>query len=116
MYAGDGATALAAEPGAPRIDGAQVAFRDGKVYLSGTSRDAPIPVRVVVAGRIEAREGRLVSTVEQVDTGPVPLPAPLRARITDAASNLDALNEGVPIYITDVRVLDGRLVLTGRPK
>ena len=108
--------ALASEPGAPRIDGAQVAFRGGKVYLSGTAREGPIPVRVVVVGRVEAREGRLISTVEQVDSGSIPLPPPLRAQITDAATNLDALNEEVPIYITDVRVLDGRLVLTGRPK
>ena len=108
--------ALASEPGAPRVDGAQVAFRGGKVYLSGTAREGPIPVRVVVVGRVEARGGRVVPTVEQIDSGPIPLPASVRNQITDAATNLEALNEGLPIYITDVRVLDGRLVLTGRPK
>lgn len=108
--------ALAASPDAPRVEGAQVAFRDGKVYLSGTSRDTPLPVRVLVTGRIEAQDGRLVPTVEQIDTGRFPAPDPLKRQITDAATNLDALNDGLPIYVTDVRVLDGRLAVTGRPK
>jgi hypothetical protein len=40
----------------------------------------------------------------------------VRDQITDAATNLDALNRRLPIYVTEVRVLDGRLALTGHPK
>lgn len=108
--------ALAANPDAPRIDGAQVAFRDGKVYFSGTTRDTPIPVRVVVVSRVEARDGRLVPTVEQIDTGRFPAPAPLRDQIVRATTNFDALSDDLPIYVNDVHVLDGRLALTGRAK
>ena len=110
------AQALASDPSAPRLDGVQVNFRDGKVYLSGTAREAPFPVDVVVVGRVEARDGRLVSTVEQVDTGPFPLPSGVKEQIAGAATGLDALNNDLSIYVTDLRVLDGRLVLTGRPK
>lgn len=108
--------ALATEPGLPKIDDPQVNFRDGRMYLSGTARETPIPVKVVVIGRVEARDGQLVATVEQIDTGRIPLPAAIRDQITDAAGNLDMLNRQLPIYVTDLRVLDGRLALTGRPK
>jgi hypothetical protein len=40
----------------------------------------------------------------------------IRDRITGAATDLDDLNRQLPIYVTEVRVLDGRLALTGRPK
>src|SRR5438105_1817136 len=51
---------LAAEPSAPRIENPQVAFRDGKIYLSGVSRDTIVPVNIVIVGSIEARDGKLV--------------------------------------------------------
>lgn len=107
---------LAAEPSAPRIDEAQVSFRDGRVYLSGVSRDAPVPVRVVIAGRVEARDGALALTVERIDTGRFPLPEALRAQIVDIASDTERLNAALPIVVREVRVEEGRLVLTGQPK
>jgi hypothetical protein len=110
------AETLAAEPSAPRLENPQVTFREGKVILSGVSRDAPIPVTIVVVGRVEARDGELVTTVEQIDTGRFPLPGALRDQITGIASDTDRLNAGLPIVVDDVRTLDGRLVLTGRPK
>ena len=110
------AEALAANPETPQIDNPQVNFRDGRIYVSGTARDAPLPVKIVVAGRVEARDGRLVATVEQIDSGRIPLPAAVRDRITRAATDLDDLNRALPIYVSEVRVLDGRLALTGRPK
>ncbi len=110
------AEALAAEPTAPRIENPQVSFREGKVYLSGVSRDSPVPVKVVVSGRIEARDGKLTIVVEQIDTGRFPLPGPLRDQITGIASDANSLNEQLPIVVNDVRVLDGRVQLTGRPK
>ncbi len=110
------AEALAADPDLPRLDDPQVAFRDGRIHFSGTTRDTPIPVNVVVVGRAEARDGRLVPVVERIDTGRLPLPGPLRDHITGAVGNLDRLNDDLPIYVTDLRVLDGRLALTGRPK
>ncbi len=110
------AAALAADPAAPQVADPRVAFRDGRVYLSGTTRDTPIPVNVVVVARAEARDGRLVATVERIDTGRLPLPGPLRDQITAAVASLDRLNDDLPIYVTDLRVLDGRLALTGRPE
>lgn len=108
--------ALATEPDAPNITDAQVNFRDGRLYLSGTARETPLAVKVVIVGRLEARDGHLVATVEQIDTGRIPLPAAMRDQITDAATSLDELNRRLPIYVTAVDVLDGRLTLTGRPK
>lgn len=107
---------IAADPTLPRIENPQVSFRGGKVLVSGVSRDAPIPITIVVTGRIEARDGRLVTTVEQVDSGRIPLPGTIQQQITDLASDTDRLNEGLPIAVTEVRVLDGRLALTGQPK
>lgn len=108
--------ALAAEPSAPRIDHPQVAFRGERVYLSGVTRDTPVPINVVVFGRVEARDGGLAVVVEGVDTGRFPLPGPLKDQITDLASDLDVLNGQLPIYVESVRVRDGHLALTGRPK
>ena len=105
-----------ADPTLPRIENPQVSFRNAKTIVSGTSRDAPIPVTIVVTGRIEAREGKLVATVEQIDTGRFPLPGAIQQQITDLAQNTDRLNEGLPITVTQVQTLDGKLVLTGQPK
>jgi hypothetical protein len=110
------AEVLAAEPSAPRIENPQVAFRDGKVYLSGVSRDTFVPMNIVIIGRIEARDGKLVTTVERIDTGRLPIPDSLRDQITGIASDPNLLNEDLPIVVNDVQVLDGRLVLTGQPK
>lgn len=110
------AAMLAADPSAPRVDDPQVAFRDGKVYVSGKTTDTPVPVSFLAVGHVEARDGRLVAVVEDVDTGRVPLPGAVRDQIAQGAANLDSLNATLPIYVTDVRVLDGRLALTGRPK
>lgn len=107
---------IAADPTLPQIENPQVSFRDGKVLVSGTSHDAPIPVTIVVTGRIAARDGKLVTTVEQIDSGRIPLPAAIQQQITALATNTDRLNEGLPIAVTEVRVLDGKLVLTGQPK
>ena len=108
--------ALATKPNAPRLDNPQVTFRDGRVHLRGTTRDTPIPINVLVVGRVEARDGRLVSEVERIDTGRFPLPGLLKDQIAEAATNVEQLNRGLPLYVTDVRVLDGRLAVTGRPK
>ncbi len=110
------AATLAAEPTAPRIENPQMSFRGGKVVVSGVSRETPIPIAVVVTGWIEAREGRLVTTVEQIDTGRFPLPDAMAAQITDLASDTNRLNEGLPITVNEMRVLEGRLVLTGQSK
>jgi len=107
---------LAAEPNVPKLDNPQMTFGDGKVILSGVSRDAPIPITVVVTGRVEARDGKLVTTVEQIDTGRFPLLSAMETQITDLATDTNRLNEGLPIAVNEVRVLDGRLVLTGQPK
>lgn len=111
------AETLAAHPSAAPIENPQVAFRDGKIYISGASRDTPIPVSVLVIGRAEARDGLLVVTIEQVDSGRVPLPSSAKEQIVNiATTGVNSLNSQLPIYVTEVRVLDGRLVLTGRPK
>ncbi len=107
---------LAAEPTAPKIENPQIAFRGGKVIVSGVSHDAPIPITVVVVGTVAARDGKLVTTVERIDTGRFPLPAPIQEQITGLATNTDQLNEALPIVVDDVQVLEGRLLVTGRPK
>lgn len=107
---------LASDPTLPRIDNPQVTFRDGKVIVSGISRDAPVPITVVVVGRVEARDGKLVTTVERIDTGRFPLPYALQQQITGLATNTRLLNESLPIAVNDVQVLDGRMLVTGQPK
>ncbi len=100
----------------PKIENPQMAFRDGKVILSGVSRDAPSRITVIVTGRVEARDGKIFTTVEHIDTGRFPLPSAMQAQSTDLATDTNRLNEELPIVVNEVRVLDGRLVLTGQPK
>lgn len=110
------AATLATEPNLPQIENPQMAFRDGKVILSGVSHDAPIPITLIVTGRVEVRDGKLVATVERIDTGRFPLPSAIQTQLTDLATDTNRLNEELPIVVNDVRVVDGRLVLTGQPK
>jgi len=107
---------LATEPSVPKIENPQMAFRDGKVILSGVSRDAPSRITVIVTGRVEARDGKIFTTVEHIDTGRFPLPSAMQAQSTDLATDTNRLNEELPIVVNEVRVLNGRLVLTGQPK
>lgn len=110
------AEVLAQRTGGPNLDNPQVAFRAGKVYLSGTTRDTPVPVNVLVTGRIEARDGQLVTVVENVDTGRLPLPGSVKEQIAREVTDANALNQYLTFYVTDVQTLDGRLVVRGRPK
>ncbi|HEU5330524.1 MAG TPA: LmeA family phospholipid-binding protein [Thermomicrobiales bacterium] len=108
--------ALAADPSAPRIDKPQVAFRDGQIYVSGVTHDTPVPVNVVIYGRVQARDGQLYAVVDGIDTGQFPLPGQFKEMLVSRATDLSALNSELPIYVEDVQVREGRLALTGRPK
>lgn len=107
---------LASDPTLPKIDNPQVAFRGGKVIVSGVSHDAPIPITIVVVGTVAARDGKLVTNVERIDTGRFPLPGPIQQQITDLATNTDQLNAALPITVDNVQTLEGRLLVTGKPK
>jgi hypothetical protein len=107
---------LAEDPSYPKIENPQVTFRGGKVIVSGMSHDAPIPITIVVVGTVSAREGKLVTNVERIDTGRFPLPGPIQQQITDLATNTEKLNESLPITVDDVQTLEGRLLVTGKPK
>ena len=107
---------LADDPTLPRIDNPQIAFRGGKVIVSGVSHDAPIPITVVVVGTVAAQNGKLVTNVERIDTGRFPLPGPIQQQITDLATNTDQINDSLPITVDDVQTLEGRLLVTGKPK
>lgn len=107
---------LADDPTAPKIENPQVAFHGGKVIVSGVSRDAPVPITVVIVGTLAARDGKLVTTVERIDTGRFPLPGPIQDQIAGLATNTDQLNEALPITVDNVQTLEGRLLVTGMPK
>ena len=107
---------LADDPTASKIENPQVAFRGGKVIVSGISHDAPIPITVVIVDTVAARDGKLVTNVERIDTGRFPLPGPIHDQITGLATNTDQLNEALPLTVDDVQTLEGRLLVTGKPK
>lgn len=107
---------LATEPTAPQLENPQVAFRGGKVIVSGVSHDAPLPIAVTVVGTVAARDGKLVTNVERIDTGRFPLPGSLQEQITGLATDTDRLNAALPIVVDDVQTLEGRLLITGGPK
>jgi len=110
------AEALASIPDGPRVDSPRVAFRDGRVYLTGTLRDTPVALPLVVVGRVEERDGRLVPVVERADSGRFPLPGAVGDRIAEAVASADELNQYLGITVTSVEVADGYLTVTGRPK
>jgi hypothetical protein len=110
------AEALADDSSTPHIDKPQVTFRDGQIFLTGVTRDTPVPINVVIYGRVQARDGQLHAVVDGVDTGQFPLPDALKDQIVSRASDLSTLNSELPIYVEDVQVHDGHLTLTGRPK
>jgi hypothetical protein len=110
------AALIADEPGAPKVDKPQVAFRDGKVHLSGVTSDTPIPISFVITGRIEAMDGRPKVIVEEVDAGRLPIGGALQSQVDSLVAEQDRLIGELPVYVTEVRVLAGRLVVTGRPR
>jgi hypothetical protein len=110
------ADALASIPDAPRVDNPQVAFRGGRVHLTGTLRDTPVALPLAVVGRVEVRDGQLVPVVERIDSGRFPLPGAVSDRIAEAVASADELNQYLEITVTGVEVADGYLTVTGRPK
>jgi len=107
---------LATEANAPKIDRPQIAFRNGRVYLSGTSNDTPIPIGFVITGRVEAVEGKPKIVIENVEAGRFPVSGALRSQVDTLVAEQERLLGEQPIYVTEVQVLDGKLVVTGRPR
>lgn len=107
---------LATEPSAPKIDQPQITFRDGKVHLSGVSRDTPIAINVVVTGRIEVVEGRPKIVVENVEAGRLPVGGALQSQVNQLVAEQDRLIGDLPIRVTKVEVGEGKLMVTGEPK
>lgn len=110
------AETLASDPALPTIENPQVHFRDGQIFVSGIYRDGPVPVSILMVGRIEARDGRLFTTIDRIDTGRFPLPDSMKGQLTDYATDINHLNNRLPITVTEVHTLDGRLVVAGQPK
>ena len=110
------AVLLATEPSAPNIDQAQITCRDGKVQLSGISRDTPIAINFVVTGRVEAVDGRPQITVEKVEAGRLPVGGALQSQVDQLLTDQDRLIGDLPITVTDIQVLEGKIVVTGEPK
>jgi hypothetical protein len=107
---------LANESDAPKVDKPQVAFRDGKVYLSGTTSDTPIAINFLITARIEVADGKPKVIVEDVAAGRLPVPGALRSQVDDLVAEQERLMDDLTINVTDVQVLDGKVVLTGQPK
>ena len=110
------AALIASEPGAPKVDKPQVNFRDGKVQISGTTSDTPIPISFVITGRIEAVDGRPKVIVEEVDAGRLPIGGALQSQVDSLIAEQDRLFGELPVYVTEVLVLEGKLVVTGQPR
>lgn len=103
--------ALAAEQGGAVIDEPRVRTRGGKVELTGRLRGVvPLPIDVLIVGRIDVRDGQPVVAVERVESGGVPLP-PLAARRIEFLINSLALVP-LPEGVTVTRVDAGEGVLT----
>jgi hypothetical protein len=110
------AALLATEPNAPQVADTQVAFRDGKIYLSGETTDTPIAIGFVITGRVEAVDGKPKVIVEEMKAGQFPVPGAMRSQVDGLVAEQERLMGDLPIYVTEVRVLDGTLVVTGEPK
>ncbi|MCC6626294.1 MAG: hypothetical protein IT340_02710 [Chloroflexi bacterium] len=107
--------ALAAEQGGAVIDEPRVRISGGKVELTGRLRGVvPLPIDVLIVGRIDVRDGQPVVAVERVEGVGVPLP-PLAARRIELLINslaLVPLPEGVTV--THVDHGEGALTVYGR--
>lgn len=110
------ANLLATEPSAPNIDQPQITFRGGKIHLSGISRDTPVAINFVVTGRVEAVDGRPQITVENVETGRLPVGGALRSQVDQLLADQDRLIGDLPITVADIQVLEGKMIVTGQPK
>lgn len=110
------AESLAQQSSTPRLTRPQVHFRAGKVYLSGTTTDTPVPVQVLITGHLVIKDGVVVVVVDAVDTGAVPLPSSVKDQIVNAIAEANALSGLVDFYATGVDVLEGKAVVRGRGK
>ncbi len=104
------------DPTISQIEDPQLRFQRDRFIASGVVHSGPIPVTVAVTGKVTVVNGKLVATVEEIDTGQVPLPAPLRQRIIDLVSDTDNLTTDLPDNITDVQIQEGKLIVTGVPR
>lgn len=109
-------TLLAETPDAPPITDPQVRFREGQFIAQGVMRGGPVPITIAVTGHLELQNGQLVTVVDQIDTGRLPLPEAMQQQIISLVSGSNQLATQVPLNLTAVELHEGRLVLSGTPK
>jgi hypothetical protein len=108
---------LARQTDPPPISNPQVHLRDGRieVYATVTVNDS-LPVPGMVAFSATAVDGGIDVAVEEVAFGPLPLPDSALGSATDVLNDLvreSALTEMGEVTITDVRIGEGEMTLTG---
>ena len=106
-----GGSSTTGMPGEP-----QVSFRDGRIYLSGVTSDTPIAINFLITARVDVADGKPKVIVENVEAGRLPVPGALRSQVDDLVAKQERLIGDLPIYVSDVQIGNGKLVVTGQPK
>lgn len=96
------------------ISNPQVYFRDGRVEVYGTLRlSGSLAVPGMIAMSTAVEDGRPVFTIEEIDIGPLPVPATLLEELTVQMNQLLTENfGGATATITDIQIGEGQMTVT----
>jgi hypothetical protein len=100
------------------ISDPQVYFRNGRIESYATLQLAgSLPVPCMVALSIAVENGLPIVTIEEIDAGPLPLPASFAEGLTDAVNQQLAesfASEAAGFAITDVQIGEGQMTVTAK--
>ena len=100
------------------ISDPQIYFRNGRIETYATLELAgSLPVPCMVALSIAVENGLPVVTIEEIDAGPLPIPAALLEELTNTFNQMLAdsfAGEGAEFTITGVQIGEGQMTVTGQ--
>lgn len=100
------------------ISNPQVYFRNRRIEAYADLKlSDPLSVPCMVALSIAIENGSPVVTIEEVDAGPLPVPAALLTELTDMFNQMLAdnfANQGGGLTITGVEIGEGQMTITGK--
>jgi len=99
------------------IRNVQIHLLPGEVLTTASVKMGGFDLPLTVRAQMEAKDGRPVATVTEMDLGPVPLPGNLKDQITSTfQSEMSKVWADSPIEIQEIRIEQGEAIISGLAK
>lgn len=95
----------------------QVHLSDGNVIATSTVSIQGLNVNVGVVATPTVADGKAQLVIQQVQTGGLPLPDAVKQQLNaQIGKNLDPSALGLPMNVSGVQIVDGKIVISGTTK